>query len=139
MFSGWRHLHNLISYQFFKARLLTAPLFPMESFFLNEPKVSISLWFIQDVHYVVTKIGTQIFKMFFPNYSCLRKGKEKKEKEMRYRFYCPSLNRYLVSIHVFFSFLRIFLISCFLCQLMLRYSLVNVNDGFFFSIRSIGQ
>lgn len=68
-------------------------LFPNKSLFPVAPRVFGSTCFVRDVRPHVTKLDPKSLKCIFLGYSRLQKG---------YRCYCPSLNKYLVSIDVTF-------------------------------------
>ncbi|KAL5741578.1 hypothetical protein ACOSP7_028310 [Xanthoceras sorbifolium] len=68
-------------------------LFPNKSLFPVDPRIFGSTCFVRDVRPHVTKLDPKSLKCIFLGYSRLQKG---------YRCYCPSLNKYLVSVDVTF-------------------------------------
>lgn len=68
-------------------------LFPNKSMFLVDPRIFGSTCFVQDVCLHVANLDPKSLKYIFLGYSRLQKG---------YRCYCPSLNKYLISIDVTF-------------------------------------
>ncbi|XP_062104310.1 uncharacterized protein LOC133815489 [Humulus lupulus] len=68
-------------------------LFPQKSLYPIDPKIFGSTCFVRDVCPHFTKLDPKSLKFIFLGYSRLQKG---------YRCYCPSLNKYLVSIDVTF-------------------------------------
>ena len=68
-------------------------LFPTKSLFPIEPRIFGNTYFVCDVRPHLTKLDPKSLKCVFLGYSRLQK---------RYRCYCPTLNRYLVSTDVTF-------------------------------------
>ena len=68
-------------------------LFPHKSLFPIEPRVFGCTCFGRHVHPHVSKLDPKSLKCIFLGYSRVQKG---------YRFYCPSLRKYLVSANVTF-------------------------------------
>ena len=68
-------------------------MFPNKPLFSFSPKIFGSTCFIRDVRPQITKLDPKSLKCIFVGYSRLRKG---------YRCFCPSLNKYIVSIDVNF-------------------------------------
>ncbi|WOG86646.1 hypothetical protein DCAR_0205863 [Daucus carota subsp. sativus] len=68
-------------------------LFPDKPLYPVEPKIFGSTCFVRDVHQNLSKLDPKSVKCIFLGYPRLQKG---------YRCYCPSLNKYLVSIDVTF-------------------------------------
>ena len=66
-------------------------MFPNNPLFPIEPKVFGCTCFVLDVHLQVSKLDLKSLKCIFLGYSCVKKG---------YRYYCPTLRRYFVSIDV---------------------------------------
>lgn len=78
-------LHGEIPYKIF---------FPNKSLFPVDSRIFGSTCFVRDVCSHVTNLDPKFLKCIFLGYSRLQKG---------YKYYCPSLNKYLVSIDVTFT------------------------------------
>ena len=68
-------------------------LFPNKTLFPIEPRIFGCTCFVRDVCPQVTRLDPKSLKCIFLGYSRVQKG---------YQYYCPSLNRYLVSADVIF-------------------------------------
>ena len=79
-------------------------LFPNKPLFLIDSKVFGCTCFVRDVCPQVSKLDPKYLKCIFVGYSCVKKG---------YRYYCPTLRCYFVSIDITFFETTLFSLSSF--------------------------